>query len=253
MSDVFIPFLICALGGFSTTIGGFIAIYINIDNLKKLQGVFAVSSGIIVGISILCLVPEGYSMIQLDINRNFSIIILVLAVLLGVVISRLVDYLFETDAKEFDDKHIFKTGILIMIGLIIHNFPEGMITFITSINDINMGILVSIGIMLHNIPEGILISLPIYFVTRNKKKAILYSFLSGMAEPLGAVFAMVFIKHINSNVFMGIVTYMVAGFMLNMGLNTILIKNYKDIGLFKSGLFFLLGLLIIVPITLLMK
>jgi len=81
---------------------------------------------------------------------------------------------------------LMRVGMLSAIALALHNFPEGIATFTSAMNDVNLGITIAIAIALHNIPEGIAVSMPIYFATGSRLKAFGYSFLSGLVEPLGA-------------------------------------------------------------------
>ena len=78
-------------------------------------------------------------------------------------------------------------GLFSALAIAIHNFPEGIATFISAIEDPTLGISVAIAVAIHNIPEGIAVSVPIYFATSSRKKAFSYSFLSGLSEPIGAV------------------------------------------------------------------
>ena len=83
---------------------------------------------------------------------------------------------------------IYRSGILIALTMAVHNFPEGIVTFIGSINDLSFGLVIGLAIALHNIPEGMAISVPIYYASGSKRKAFFYSALSGFTEPLGALF-----------------------------------------------------------------
>jgi len=89
--------------------------------------------------------------------------------------------------KEKKDKRLMKTGLLVSAGIAIHNFPEGIITLFGTIKDPHLGLVLLIAIALHNIPEGISVSTPIYYATKNRKKAFLWSLLSGISEPIGAI------------------------------------------------------------------
>lgn len=253
MYDIFYPTLICIAAGLSTVLGGILALYIKVQNFTILQKLLAVSSGIIVAISIFCLVPEGYYMLQLEINTNFCFVILGLSICFGIILSRFINSLFYENVDTLSKRHIFKTGILVMVMLMIHNFPEGIITFITSIQDVNVGTVVAISIIMHNIPEGAAIALPIYFSTNSRKKAIFYSFLGGVSEPFGAILAGVFIKNTFNYVFMAIVIFLIAGFMLDFGFNNILRKNCNIISFKKAFLYFMLGLLLIMIIIFFIK
>jgi len=89
--------------------------------------------------------------------------------------------------REKKNKRLLKTGLLVSVGIVIHNFPEGIIIMFGTIKDPHLGLVLLIAVALHNIPEGILVSIPIYYATRNRKKAFLWSLLSGLSEPIGAV------------------------------------------------------------------
>lgn len=81
---------------------------------------------------------------------------------------------------------LMRMGLFTALAIGIHNLPEGLATFLAALNDPNLGIAIAVAIALHNIPEGISVSVPIFFATGDRKKAFLYSFLSGLAEPVGA-------------------------------------------------------------------
>ncbi len=84
---------------------------------------------------------------------------------------------------------LLRTGVFTALAITIHNFPEGIATFLAALQDPALGVAIAVAIALHNIPEGISVSVPIFYATGNRKKAFLYSLASGLAEPLGAVIA----------------------------------------------------------------
>jgi ZIP family zinc transporter len=86
-------------------------------------------------------------------------------------------------------KKLMRMGLFTAIAIAIHNFPEGLATFLAALQDPSVGVAIAIAVALHNIPEGISVSVPIYYATGNRKKAFVYSLLSGLAEPVGAVIA----------------------------------------------------------------
>jgi len=89
------------------------------------------------------------------------------------------------DHRRHDHK-LMRMGLFTALAIGIHNFPEGLATFLAALKEPNLGIAIAVAIALHNIPEGISVSVPIYYATGNRKKAFVYSLLSGLAEPVGA-------------------------------------------------------------------
>lgn len=85
-------------------------------------------------------------------------------------------------------------GLFTALAIGIHNFPEGLATFLAALHDPSLGVAIAVAIALHNIPEGISVSVPIFYATGNRRKAFVYSFLSGMAEPVGAGIAYVALR-----------------------------------------------------------
>jgi len=94
------------------------------------------------------------------------------------------------------------------------NFPEGMATFYSALVDVRLGIAIAVAIAIHNIPEGLAVSAPIYKATGSKKKAFLWSFLSGIAEPAGALFTAAFLLPFLNAQVLGMVLAAIAGVMV---------------------------------------
>lgn len=117
---------------------------------------------------------------------------------------------------------LLRTGMFTAIAIAIHNFPEGLATFVSAINDPNLGIAIAVAIAIHNIPEGIAVSVPVYYATHDRKKAFLYSFLSGLAEPLGAVIGFLILMPFMSEAVMGILFGIVAGIMVFISIDELL-------------------------------
>ncbi|GAB6279975.1 MAG: zinc transporter ZupT [Thermovirga sp.] len=88
-----------------------------------------------------------------------------------------------------NDTSLMRTGLFTALAIGIHNFPEGLVTFLAALQDPKLGVAIAIAIALHNIPEGISVSVPIFYATGKRVKAFVYSFASGMAEPVGAIIA----------------------------------------------------------------
>ncbi|HSP21947.1 MAG TPA: zinc transporter ZupT [Planococcus sp. (in: firmicutes)] len=131
-----------------------------------------------------------------------------------------------------------KMGIFTALAIGIHNFPEGIATFMSAIQDPGLGIAIAIAVAIHNIPEGIAVSVPIYYATGSRRKALKYSFLSGLAEPVGAIVAwLILMPYLNDTMF-GIIFAGVAGLMVFISLDELLpaAKRYDEAHLSIYGL-----------------
>jgi len=129
---------------------------------------------------------------------------------------------------QITDKKLLATGYIVALGLLIHNFPEGMAVFLSSFTDLKLGVLLAIAIAIHNIPEGIAVAAPIYHATLDKRKAIKYAFISGSAEPIGAIIAYFLLKpHLNQNI-LAYVFSLVAGIMVYISFDELLPACFRD-------------------------
>ncbi|OLS15358.1 MAG: Zinc transporter ZupT [Promethearchaeota archaeon CR_4] len=120
----------------------------------------------------------------------------------------------QTEKSSISSQQLYRTGMLTAIIIAIHNFPEGIATFGSSLADLSLGILVTVAIAIHNIPEGISVSIPIYCATGDRKKAFRYSFLSGLAEPVGALLGFLVLFPIMSEAVLGGMLSFIAGIMI---------------------------------------
>jgi ZIP family zinc transporter len=115
-----------------------------------------------------------------------------------------------------------RTGLFMALVLALHNFPEGIATFVSSMANITLGISIAVAIAIHNIPEGIAVALPIYYSTKSKKKAFGAALLSGMVEPLGAVVGFWLLQTVLNSVTLGILLAAVAGIMVYISFDELL-------------------------------
>jgi zinc transporter, ZIP family len=139
------------------------------------------------------------------------------------------------DGKKPD---LLKMGTFTALAIGIHNFPEGIATFTSALQDPALGIAIAVAIAIHNIPEGIAVSVPVYFATGDKKKAFKLSFLSGLSEPIGALVAYLFLMPILNDIMFGVIFAAVAGIMVFISLDELLpaAKRYDETHLSIYGL-----------------
>ena len=121
------------------------------------------------------------------------------------------------------NKHsLHRAGLLTALAIGIHNFPEGLATFTMALNSPETGIAIAVAIAIHNIPEGIAVSVPIFYATGERKKAFIWSFLSGLAEPLGALAGFLILMPFLTPVVLGSLFALVAGIMVFISLDELL-------------------------------
>lgn len=139
------------------------------------------------------------------------------------------------DGKKPD---LLKMGTFTALAIGIHNFPEGIATFTSALQDPALGIAIAVAVAIHNIPEGIAVSVPVYFATGDKKKAFKLSFLSGLAEPVGALVAYLFLMPFLNDIMFGVIFAAVAGIMVFISLDELLpaAKRYDETHLSIYGL-----------------
>ncbi|HED6268916.1 TPA: ZIP family metal transporter, partial [Campylobacter coli] len=124
--------------------------------------------------------------------------------------------------KKINVKALKRTGIFTALAIAIHNFPEGFATFISSLDNLSFGVAIAVAVAIHNIPEGMAVSLPIYHATKDKKKAFIYSALSGVAEPMGAIVGAFLILPIMNELTLAITFAVVAGIMVFISFDELL-------------------------------
>jgi len=156
------------------------------------------------------------------------------------------------------NKKLMRMGLFTALAIAIHNFPEGLATFLAALHDPSLGVAIAIAIALHNIPEGVSVSVPIYYATGNRKKAFIYSVLSGLAEPVGAIIAYLIIRFFAGGVdggippqLMGILFGGVAGIMVYISLDELL-PTSRAYGKGHDSLFGLIAGMAVMALSLLL-
>ena len=227
-----IALLITMLAGLSTIVGGFFTFFVKKDSLKALSIGLGFSGGMMIYVSLneLMVQSQKYLLPQFP---NRAGLFAFIAFFIGVGIAILIDY-FIPDHIESDlflqnpencTHHMHKikrAGVFTAIAVAIHNFPEGIANFFVSSQDLSIGIPLAIAIAIHNIPEGIAIALPIYHAVKKKRTAILYTCLSGLAEPFGAILGFVFLRNYLNMTTLGLLFAAISGIMVYISIDTLL-------------------------------
>lgn len=241
MNNIVFAFLVTTVAGLSTMLG-IIPIYIKFKDTNKLICIaLAFASGIMFSVSINSLVPESYNLLKENLSSNKVIVLMILFFLIGVLLTSFIDKVF----KKLDNK-LYKIGIINMLALMIHNIPEGILTFSTTTTNISLGLTLALSIMFHNIPEGLSISIPIYYSTNSRRKAVFYTAISGFSEVFGAILTYLFLfKYIN-NYFIGIILSLTTGIMIYISIFELLKNSLEYKKKRISYIFFLIGFIFMI-------
>jgi ZIP family zinc transporter len=157
----------------------------------------------------------------------------------------------ESSSEVLKKRHLLRMGMFSALAIAIHNFPEGLATFTATLKDPSLGIAIAVAIAIHNIPEGIAVSVPVYYATENKRKAFRLSFLSGLAEPLGAVIGYLILMPFLNDVLFGVLFAAVAGIMVFISLDELL-PAAREYGEAHLSIYGLISGMIVMAISLLL-
>ena len=204
--------IITAIAGLATTIGSLIGLAVKKETPAFMCSVLGFTAGIMLGISFFELLPSSL--------ESVGFLKAGIAFVTGFIFIFLIDFLIPHEyigqkerISDKTDARLLRTGIFVALGIGIHNLPEGMATFYSFLSDERIGIAIAVAVAIHNIPEGIAVSAPIYKATKSRPKAFLYSFLSGVAEPVGAILTAAFLLPFLNPVVLGYILAGIAGIM----------------------------------------
>lgn len=213
MSSSLYAFILTSLAAMSTLFGTFF-IFFNFQNKKLIiKSSLFLAAIIMIFVSVFSLIPESINYLLYYLKLFPGICFCIIFFTIGIIISFLINNFIELKVKK---QVLYKVGLSSMVAIILHNIPEGIATFMASSKNITLGLSLSIAIFLHNIPEGISIAIPIYYSTNSKFKACLFTFISALAEPLGALVSYLFLASFINNFIMGLILSLVAGIMLHI-------------------------------------
>ncbi|MCU0822305.1 MAG: zinc transporter ZupT, partial [Spirochaetes bacterium] len=199
--NVLFAFGLTVFAGLSTVVGSLMAFLSKKFNPDFLCGSLGFSAGVMIYVSFIEIFAKAKESLSNVHGDKVGYWITVIAFFSGIAIIAIIDrivpsfenpheikyFIDDTTVKEKNLNKLHRMGLFSALAIAIHNFPEGLATFMAALHDPAIGISIAIAIAIHNIPEGIAVSVPIYYATKSKKKAFWLSFLSGLAEPIGAV------------------------------------------------------------------
>ena len=237
IQNVIIAFGLTLIAGLATGIGSLLTFFTKKTNTKFLAFALGFSAGVMLYVSMIEIFVEAQDTLVGALGKTAGSWVNVAAFFGGMFLIGLIDRLVPSEENPHDftkvddipnpkekiqENKLMRMGTLTALAIAIHNFPEGLATFTSAIKDPSLGIAITIAIAIHNIPEGIAVSVPIYYATGSRKKAFLYSFLSGLSEPVGALVGYLILMPILNDTVMGVIFGMVAGIMVYISLDELL-------------------------------
>lgn len=240
-SALVLAFAVTLFAGLATGIGSTIAFLSKTTNKAFFALSMGFSAGVMIYLSFAEILPKAAEYISLTEGEVNGTALAAGALIAGMVLMALIDALVPSGANPHentrvellndssslaevgvDRERLLKMGVFIALAIAIHNFPEGLATFLLVLDDPEIGIALAIAVAMHNIPEGIAVSVPVYYATKSKIKAFRLSFLSGLAEPAGAVIGYLILAPFLNDFVLGIIFAMVAGVMVFLAIDTLL-------------------------------
>lgn len=238
--NILFAFMLTLFAGLATGIGSCIAFFTKRTNKKFFSFALGLSAGVMIYVSFVEMLFGAHSTLSELYGETHGGVYATLAFFGGIVLVGVIDKLVPSIDNPHELSHISdiehskprknpdvnsklaRVGILSALAITIHNFPEGIASFMVAVESPELGVAIAIAIAIHNIPEGIVVSVPIYYATGSRKKAFFYSFLSGLAEPLGAIVAYLTLAPYMSPTLLAIIFAAVAGIMVFISLDELL-------------------------------
>ncbi|HOT28875.1 MAG TPA: zinc transporter ZupT [Candidatus Ozemobacteraceae bacterium] len=253
-SPLVFAFALTLFAGLATGIGSLLAFLTKRTNTGFLSGTLGFSAGVMIYVSMLEIMPKAQTALTSGFGEKYGEIYAVAAFFAGMIGSALIDQLvpsFENPheirnieelgedfecpetSEDCSDKpaaaaapvrkhELLRMGVFSALAIGIHNFPEGLATFIAALKDPTMGLGIAVAVAIHNVPEGIAVSVPIYHATGSRRRAFQLSFLSGLAEPIGALAGYFLLLRFFSDAVFGVLFGAVAGIMVFISLDELL-------------------------------
>lgn len=233
--NILFAFGLTVFAGLATGIGSVMSLLSKKYNPKFLAGSLGFSAGVMIYVSFMEIMVKAKESLVAVHGLKTGNVYTVIAFFAGIALIALIDKLIpsygnpheiknieEKNLDSANNKKLLRMGMFSALAIAIHNFPEGLATFMSAVTDPTLGVSVAVAIAIHNIPEGIAVSVPIYYATKNRRKAFGLSFLSGLAEPVGALIGYFILRSFFNDSIFGLIFAGVAGIMVYISLDELL-------------------------------
>ncbi len=235
MNNILLAFVLTLIAGLSTGIGSAIAFFAKKTSARFLSVSLGFSAGVMIYVSMVEIFAEAKRLLSAAYGGKTGLLITIAAFFAGMILIGLIDKVIPSDTNPHEARsfggspegraargRLMRTGVVTALAVAVHNFPEGLAAFVSALQAPTVGVPIVIAIAIHNIPEGIAVSVPLYYATGDKKKAFVWSFLSGLSEPVGAAVGYLILLPFMSDLVYGVLYAGVAGIMVFISLDELL-------------------------------
>lgn len=265
MNNILFAFGLTILAGLSTGIGSSLAFFAKKTNTKFLSVSLGFSAGVMIYVSMIELFSQAKDSLTAELGLKKGSWITVIAFFGGMLLIALIDNLVPSgenphNVHKIEDinskskpsnSRLLRTGLFTALAIAIHNFPEGLATFVSALQQPKIAIPIAVAIAIHNIPEGIAVSVPVFYATGDRKKAFLYSFLSGLSEPIGALVGYLILMPFINDLMFGIIFAAIAGIMVFISLDELL-PSAREYGEHHLSIYGLVAGMVVMAVSLLL-
>ena len=245
--------LLALLAGLSTLLGAVVVFVTKKKSERLITVSLGFAAGVMLSVSFTDLFPSARESLTLWAGTRPGVLLSVAALAGGIALAWGIDQLvphddFDPAAGEAPHKNLFRVGFVSTLAIGLHNFPEGIATFMAGYEDVTLGFTIAAAIALHNIPEGISVAMPIWYATGSRRRAFRYTLISGLAEPLGAVLAFLVLRPFINDLALGLLFGAVAGIMVYISVEE-LIPSSRQYGHDRAGLLATFAGVCLMPLT----
>lgn len=256
------PFILTLFAGLSTGVGSLIAFVAKKTNKRFLSLSLGFSAGVMIYVSLIEIFVKAKDSLVAELGEKGGSWATVAAFFGGIFLIAIIDKVIPSEENPHEAKQVvadckrtkgekcencaakenckekeeclkteedspqksklMRMGVFTALAIAVHNFPEGLATFVSALQDPSIAIPIVAAIAIHNVPEGIAVSVPIYQATGSRKKAFFYSFISGLAEPVGAIIGWLLLMPVMNDVVFGVIFAGVAGIMVFISVDELL-------------------------------
>ena len=232
-SPVAIAFALTLFAGLATGIGSALALLARRTNTRFLSAALGFSAGVMIYVSFVEILADARQSLSADLGSRPGAWVAVIAFFGGMGLTALIDRLVPAAENPHEahrveemhrrpDAHLMRMGLLSAAAIALHNFPEGIATFVAALDHPRLGASIATAVAIHNVPEGIAVAVPVFYATGSRARAFSWSFLSGLSEPVGALVAWLLLASFVGGALRGILFAAVAGVMVFISFDELL-------------------------------